>query len=189
MIKMAEKKTITVEKEGYIRKAHTREINGETIEVKEAKVPPTTYEMVDLGKPGKTPEEEKWFEPKTVTGWKKTDPQSVRLKKLLEASKQLEKTTIREPYTRKAFVKKAHTRKAHTKEVKGKIIHVKGSKVKETRVKEARIKRTKIFHSRYVQAGRMAQQLANITVDPETKKKAQSDADKLFAMARRMKKK
>ena len=38
------------------------------------------------------------------------------------------------------------------------------------------------LRARRVQAGRMAQALANVTVDRETKRKAQSDANYFFGM-------
>lgn len=36
-------------------------------------------------------------------------------------------------------------------------------------------------HRRYLQAGRRAQALANVTADSETRKKAQADADYFFS--------
>jgi hypothetical protein len=43
------------------------------------------YETEDKGKPGRTPESEQWYNPQTVTGWKKTESASLRRSKVIEA--------------------------------------------------------------------------------------------------------
>ena len=47
--------------------------------------------------------------------------------------------------------------------------------------------KAKSLHDRYVQAGRMIQQLANVTVDEETKREAKADADYFYEMAKESK--
>jgi len=76
-------KTIIVRKKGYTRKGYRRKaysyyrngkkINVSSTYVKPSRVKPTTYRMVDKGKPGKTPKAQRWFYPKArLDGWKKT---------------------------------------------------------------------------------------------------------------------
>lgn len=43
--------------------------------------------------------------------------------------------------------------------------------------------------NRYIEAGRILQQLANVTTDEETKRKAKKDADYFFERARKLKEK
>ena len=44
-----------------------------------------TYKTKDRGKPGKTPEREKWFAPTTPMGWKKDQPATTRRRLALKA--------------------------------------------------------------------------------------------------------
>ena len=88
----------------------------------------------DRGKPGKTPEGEKFFEPKRHTGWEKTLGESARRGKLFEATDM-----------------------------------------------------KKSIHERYVEAGRMIQELANVTTDVDTKVKAKDDAEFFFEKAKETK--
>jgi len=46
-----------------------------------------TFLTEDKGKPGKTPEQEQWFEPGVETGWEKDQPESERRAKVLSAHK------------------------------------------------------------------------------------------------------
>jgi len=46
-----------------------------------------TFLTEDKGKPGKTPEEEQWFEPGVETGWEKGMPRERRRRLVLEAHK------------------------------------------------------------------------------------------------------
>jgi hypothetical protein len=85
----------------------------------------------DRGKRGRTPESEKFFEPKKHTGWEKTQATTIRRSKLLEATD-----------------------------------------------------KKKSMHDRYVEAGRMIQELANVTTDEETKTKAKEDANYFFEKAK-----
>lgn len=43
------------------------------------------YKTKDKGKPGKTPEKERWFFPTTIMGWTKTQSASTRRKLALKA--------------------------------------------------------------------------------------------------------
>lgn len=45
------------------------------------------FKTKDKGKPGKTPEEEKWYEPGVETGWKKDMPKTERRDMVLKAHK------------------------------------------------------------------------------------------------------
>ncbi len=128
---MNELAEIEVKRKGYWRGPYTYTRNGKTVKVKRTWVPETTYQTEDRGKPGKTPESEKFFEPKRHTGWEKDQPQATRRGKLLEATD-----------------------------------------------------KRKSMHDRYVEAGRMIQELANVTTDEETKVKAKEDAEYFFEKAR-----
>jgi hypothetical protein len=44
-----------------------------------------SYLTEDKGKPGKTPENERWYEPTVTTGWKKEMPEEQRRRLVLEA--------------------------------------------------------------------------------------------------------
>ena len=48
--------------------------------------------------------------------------------------------------------------------------------------------KNKSMHDRYVQAGRMIQELSNVTTDEETKTEAKEDADYFFEKAKEIKK-
>lgn len=65
------------------------------------------------------------------------------------------------------------------------------------KTQKASIRRSKLLastdkrmsmHNRYVQAGRRAQALANVTKDSETKRKASADADYFFSKAEKKRK-
>jgi hypothetical protein len=81
--KTSSRKKITVERKGYKRRApKTSPEVPKTIPV-----PPATYEKVDIGKPGATPEEEKWFVINPIVegrlkekGYDYTDPDTQRHK-------------------------------------------------------------------------------------------------------------
>lgn len=45
------------------------------------------FKAKDKGKPGKTPEEEKWYEPGVETGWEKDMPEERRREMMLKAHK------------------------------------------------------------------------------------------------------
>lgn len=45
----------------------------------------TSYLMVDKGKPGRTPEEDRWYEPSMETGWNKDLPEDTRRALMLKA--------------------------------------------------------------------------------------------------------
>ena len=64
--------TIKVTRKSYVRKDGTR-VKG------------TTYYTEDKGKPGKTPESEKFYHPKVKMNWSKDLPESVRRRNALEA--------------------------------------------------------------------------------------------------------
>jgi len=125
---------IKVERKGYWRKEYTYTRNGKQINVKRTWIPESTYKTEDRGKPGKTPESEKWFTPEVKTGWMKTQLPSERRNKLLEATD-----------------------------------------------------KSRSMHDRYVQAGRMIQELANVTSDKATKNTATDDADYFFMKAKEIK--
>ena len=61
---------IVVHRRGYKRKAYTMHRRGKKIHVKATKVKPTTFTIKDRGKPGKTPENKKWFDPKRKLKYK-----------------------------------------------------------------------------------------------------------------------
>jgi hypothetical protein len=122
---------LKVKRKGYWRGPYTYTRNGKVINVKKSWVPETTFMTEDKGKPGRTPESEKFFEPKRHTGWKKTMAPTTRRSKLLNATDN-----------------------------------------------------KKSMHDRYVEAGRMIQELANVTTDEETKIKAKEDADYFFEKAK-----
>ncbi len=63
---------IKVTRKGYVRKDGTN-VKG------------TTYYTEDKGKPGKTPESEKFFHPKVKMNWSKELPKEVRRRNALEA--------------------------------------------------------------------------------------------------------
>ena len=44
-----------------------------------------SYKTKDKGKPGKTPEKERWFSPVTETNWHKTDSVAIRRRNALKA--------------------------------------------------------------------------------------------------------
>jgi hypothetical protein len=122
---------LRVKRKGYWRGSYTYTRNNKVIKVKKTWVPETTYMTEDKGKPGRTPESEKFFEPKRHTGWEKTQEPANRRSKLLNATD-----------------------------------------------------KNKSMHDRYVEAGRMIQELANVTTDEETKTKAKEDADYFFEKAK-----
>lgn len=64
--------TITVHRKGYVRKDGTR-------------VKPATYKTEDRGKPGKTPESEKFFHPGVKMDWHEDQPMATRRKNALSA--------------------------------------------------------------------------------------------------------
>ena len=122
---------LKVKRKGYWRGPYTYVRNGKVVNVKKSWVPETTFMTEDKGKPGRTPESEKFFEPKRHTGWKKTMTAATRRSKLLNATD-----------------------------------------------------KKKSVHDRYVEAGRMIQELANVTTDEETKTRAKEDADYFFEKAK-----
>ena len=44
-----------------------------------------SYKTKDKGKPGKTPERERWYRPTTETNWHKTDSAAIRRRNALKA--------------------------------------------------------------------------------------------------------
>lgn len=122
---------LIVKRKGYWREPYTYSRNGKVINVKKSWIPETTYMTKDKGKPGRTPESEKFFEPKRHTGWEKIQGAATRRHNLLEATD------------------------------KG-----------------------KSMHDRYVEAGRMIQELANVSTDEETRTKAKLDAGYFFEKAK-----
>lgn len=77
------------------------------------------------------------------------------------------------PSSGKWFVKRTHTGWKKTQK----------ADTRRRKLLEATDKRRSL-HARYVEAGRMAQQLANVTADPETKRKATADAQHFFLRAK-----
>lgn len=73
---------IKVTRKSYVRKKGTR-------------VKSTTYQTEDKGKPGKTPESEKWYEHGVEMNWRKDDPAETRRANALEAHKGDELATAR----------------------------------------------------------------------------------------------
>ena len=63
---------IKVTRKSYVRKDGTR-------------VKATTYFTQDKGKPGKTPESQKFFHPKVVMNWHKDEPAEIRRANALKA--------------------------------------------------------------------------------------------------------
>jgi len=124
---------LKVKRKSYWRGPYDYTRNGKTIHVKRHLVPETTFMIKDRGEPGRTPVEDRWFHPKEVTGWKKTQEPSVRRSKLLQAT---------------------------DKELS--------------------------MHDRYVQAGRMIQELANVTTDKDTEVEAKADAEYFFQKAKNL---
>jgi hypothetical protein len=76
-------RTITVTRKAYHRKAFT---NKRGIHFPAVDIPAKTYERVDLGKPGKTPAEKKWFPGLKETGWSKDLPPEERRELVLTAT-------------------------------------------------------------------------------------------------------
>ena len=122
---------LKVRRKGYWRGPYNYSRNGKVINVKKTWVPETTFTTEDKGKPGRTPESAKFFDPKRHTGWEKTQDPATRRSKLLVATD-----------------------------------------------------KSKSMHDRYVEAGRMIQELANVTTDEETKTEAKADADYFFEKAK-----
>lgn len=122
---------LKVKRKGYWRGPYTYTRNGKVINVKKSWVPETTFMTEDKGKPGRTPESEKFFEPKRHTGWEKIMAPATRRGKLLNATD-----------------------------------------------------KSKSMHDRYVEAGRMIQELSNVTTDEDTKTRAKEDADYFFEKAK-----
>jgi hypothetical protein len=85
--------------------------------------------------------------------------------------------------------RKGYWRGPYTYTRNGKVVNVQKSWVPETtfmsedKLLDATDKK-KSMHDRYVEAGRMIQELANVTVDEDTKKKAKEDADYFFEKAK-----
>ena len=127
---------LKVKRKGYWRGPYTYTRNGKMIEVKRTWVSEATYMTEDKGKPGRTPEGEKFFKPKKRTGWEKTLEPATRRSKLLNATD-----------------------------------------------------KNKSMHDRYVEAGRMIQELSNVTTDVETKTRAKEDANWFFEKAKETQKK
>ncbi len=125
---------LKVKRKGYWRSPYSYERNGKVIKVKKTWVPETRFMTEDKGKPGRTPESHKFFEPKRHTGWEKKQEPTTRRGKLLNATDE-----------------------------------------------------NKSMHDRYVEAGRMIQELANVTTDEETRAKAKEDADYFFEKAKELK--
>jgi hypothetical protein len=122
---------LKVKRRGYWRGPYTYTRNGKVINVKKSWVPEAIYMTKDRGKPGRTPESDKFFEPKRHTGWEKNMAAATRRSKLLNATDD-----------------------------------------------------KKSMHDRYVEAGRLIQELANVTTDEETKARAKGDAEYFFEKAR-----
>jgi len=70
---------------GYKRKGFTKDVKkGPGIIMKY--IPPTEvrgHMRIDKGKPGRTREEDKWYEPGRHTGWSKDDSQNKRIRVIL----------------------------------------------------------------------------------------------------------
>ena len=125
---------LKIKRKGYWRGPYNFMRNGKMIHVKKHWVPETTFMITDRGEPGRTPKEDRWFHPKRITGWHKTQEPSVRRSELFQSTDK--KLSI---------------------------------------------------HDRYVQAGRVIQELANVTTDIDTKKKAKIDAEYFFQKAKEQK--
>lgn len=80
--KSRSRKKLTVHRKSFRVKPTTFKRKGKTIHRKGFTVKATTYKIKDRGKPGRTPKREKWFKPKTVTGWKKSQTAKVRRRHL-----------------------------------------------------------------------------------------------------------
>jgi len=119
---------LRVRRKGYWRKAYTRK---DGVKVKRAWVPPTTYEIKDRGEKGRTPPSKQWARFETHTGWKKSQPATVRRRRVLAATD-----------------------------------------------------RRKSMANRYLEAGRMMLQLANVTTDRATEEKARADSKYFFAKSK-----
>jgi len=72
---------ITVHRKGYYRK------NGTYVK-------PTTYTTADRGNKGRTPENEKWFDPEAPLGWRKDMPAEERRKVAYDTTKKQVKDGI-----------------------------------------------------------------------------------------------
>jgi hypothetical protein len=122
---------LKVKRKGYWRGPYDYVRGGKKIHIEKHWVPETTFMTKDRGEPGRTPEEDRWFDPKRHTGWQKTQEPTVRRRNVLEATD-----------------------------------------------------KDKSIHDRYIQAGRMIQELSNVTTDEDTKEEAKADAEYFFKKAK-----
>ena len=142
----------TIKRKAYTRKDGTR-VKAAVIHRPAQTIRRKAHTRPDVGKRGRTPEREKWFAPKTHTGWSKSQSAAVRRRKVLAEAER--KTVHRKAYT--------YTRDS----------------------KRVSVRPTRIAQDRYLTAGKMIQSLANVTTDPETKKKARADAKYFFELAKK----
>jgi hypothetical protein len=73
---------LRVRRKAYKRKPYTQK-GG--VRVEGTKVPATTFSIKDRGKPGRTPEEERFYYPKVTMNWHKTQGATVRRRNALKA--------------------------------------------------------------------------------------------------------
>ena len=75
---------LLIKRKSYTRKSYTRK---DGTRVKATQVPSSTFKVKDRGKPGRTPESQRFYHPKVRTGWSKDLSQKVRIAKVVEAHK------------------------------------------------------------------------------------------------------
>lgn len=73
---------IIVHRKSFNVKPTTFKRKGKTIHRKGFHVKATSFKVKDRGKLGKTPKSQKWFHPKTVTDWKKSQNPMTRRRHL-----------------------------------------------------------------------------------------------------------
>ncbi len=83
---------LRVKKKGYTRKSYTRK-GG--VRVKSSKVGASSFKIKDRGAKGRTPESQKFFEPKVHSGWKADMAQDPRRRLALRAHKGNKLSTAR----------------------------------------------------------------------------------------------
>jgi RecA-family ATPase len=77
-------RTLVVKRRGYKRQPYSRK-GG--IRVRGAVVPGTTARIIDVGKPGLTPESQRFYYPKVKMNWHKGDAVTLRRQRALRAHK------------------------------------------------------------------------------------------------------